>query len=72
MLSVANWEWFFGFVYQDRWLPRPSTFKVLSQPILSNALTVNQLKLASAEWNVPPIQHAFLPKDAAAILIFAN
>ncbi|KAL5808624.1 hypothetical protein ACOSQ3_029315 [Xanthoceras sorbifolium] len=46
-------------VCQDRWLPRPSTFKVLSRPVLGESLLVSQLKLASGEWNVPLIERYF-------------
>ncbi|KAK3229334.1 hypothetical protein Dsin_001215 [Dipteronia sinensis] len=31
-------------VYQDRWIPRPSTFQVISPPVLGEMITGSQLK----------------------------
>ncbi|KAL5790482.1 hypothetical protein ACOSQ2_005370 [Xanthoceras sorbifolium] len=51
----------------DRWLPRPSTFRVLSRPTLGRNLLVSQLKLESGKWNVPLIEQHFLPEDVTSI-----
>ncbi|KAH7557469.1 hypothetical protein JRO89_XS11G0160800 [Xanthoceras sorbifolium] len=55
-------------IYKDRWIPRPSTFLVLSPPMLHDCATVYQLKYLSGSWNVGLIRFSFMPMDAEAIL----
>ncbi|KAK2663928.1 hypothetical protein Ddye_002502 [Dipteronia dyeriana] len=55
-------------IYQDRWLPRPSTFKVLSASLLGRDSLVSSLKLVSGEWNAMMIHDLFRPEDAKLIL----
>ncbi|KAL5746291.1 hypothetical protein ACOSP7_027437 [Xanthoceras sorbifolium] len=56
------------FVYKDRWLPRPSTFKVLSPISLDPLLKVIALKTPSGGWNSNLVWSAFLPDDVSLIL----
>ncbi|KAH7571642.1 hypothetical protein JRO89_XS04G0110100 [Xanthoceras sorbifolium] len=48
-------------IYKDRWIPRPSTFRVLSPPVLDDCVTVHQLKHLSSSWNVKLIRSSFSP-----------
>ncbi|KAL5816006.1 hypothetical protein ACOSQ3_024384 [Xanthoceras sorbifolium] len=54
--------------YCHRWLPRPSTFKVISPSSLGMNLTVDQLKSGLGGWNIALLQQHFLPVDIEAIL----
>ncbi|KAK3195485.1 hypothetical protein Dsin_026795 [Dipteronia sinensis] len=56
------------YVYQDRWVPRPSTFKVISPPVFRELTTVNQLRSPTRGWNVELIRGNFLEEDAVVIL----
>ncbi|KAK3193688.1 hypothetical protein Dsin_024998 [Dipteronia sinensis] len=38
-------------IYGDQWIPRPISFKVLSQPVLGAFATVDRLEMANGEWN---------------------
>ncbi|KAL5799332.1 hypothetical protein ACOSQ3_032388 [Xanthoceras sorbifolium] len=47
ILKGSHWWISCGFsvsVYHDRWLPRPSTFKVISSPLLGTSCSVDRLK----------------------------
>ncbi|KAK0579421.1 hypothetical protein LWI29_026174 [Acer saccharum] len=55
-------------VYSDRWIPRPTTFKVISPMKLNERVTVDSLKLASGHWNVDLLKENFLPDDVDMIL----
>ncbi|KAK3231070.1 hypothetical protein Dsin_002951 [Dipteronia sinensis] len=55
-------------IYKDRWLPRPSTFKVYSPLILDLNAKVQELKRANGDWNVDLVREFFLPNDADLIL----
>ncbi|KAL5759905.1 hypothetical protein ACOSP7_018406 [Xanthoceras sorbifolium] len=55
-------------IYRDCWIPRPSTFRIISPPILSEFALVSRLKLPSRAWNKTLIRSVFLSMDADAIL----
>ncbi|KAL5813660.1 hypothetical protein ACOSQ4_024301 [Xanthoceras sorbifolium] len=55
-------------IYSGRWLPGPSSFRVLSRPMLGEAASVSVLKLPLGEWNVQLVSESFLPADQQAIL----
>ncbi|KAI9162186.1 hypothetical protein LWI28_024695 [Acer negundo] len=55
-------------IYKDKWIPRHSTFKIVSSPKLDTEATVDQLFTPSGEWNVNLIKVSFLPVEANAIL----
>ncbi|KAL5752846.1 hypothetical protein ACOSP7_023036 [Xanthoceras sorbifolium] len=59
-------------IYKDRWIPRPSTFSVISQPVVNDLVFVSQLKLASGAWNELLIRSVFLALDADAILSISS
>jgi hypothetical protein len=66
-LIAAGSRWRIGsgasvLIYQDRWIPRPSTFKVISPPLLGEAATVQMLKNPSGSWNSELIREFFLPE----------
>ncbi|XP_062005888.1 uncharacterized protein LOC133723072 [Rosa rugosa] len=52
----------------DRWLPTPSSFKVISSLPIPDAWTVEHLLTESGAWNVPLIQSLFLAHEAETIL----
>ncbi|KAK3195710.1 hypothetical protein Dsin_027020 [Dipteronia sinensis] len=54
--------------YHDLWLPRPSTFKVLSPPVLPLSTKVASLNSPSEGWNDSLVHDSFLPDDAVMIL----
>ncbi|KAL5835105.1 hypothetical protein ACOSQ3_014694 [Xanthoceras sorbifolium] len=56
------------FVYRDRWIPRASSFKLLSPVVLDHLLTVVGLKSPSGGWNSNLVWSSFLPDDATLIL----
>ena len=57
-------------VWTDRWLPRPSTFRVLTPPALLPANTMVDffIDLDSGDWNINLINQIFLPDNATYIL----
>ncbi|KAK2652828.1 hypothetical protein Ddye_012684 [Dipteronia dyeriana] len=55
-------------IYNDRWIPKPSLFKVFSQPKLDLEATVDQLIEPSGGWNVKLIRDNFHPDEANEIL----
>ncbi|KAL5767087.1 hypothetical protein ACOSQ2_013870 [Xanthoceras sorbifolium] len=56
------------FVYKDRWIPRPSSFKVVSPIVLDPLLRVANLKNPSGGWDSNLVWSSFLPDDAKMIL----
>ncbi|KAL5832238.1 hypothetical protein ACOSQ4_017592 [Xanthoceras sorbifolium] len=56
------------FVYKDRWLPRQSSFKVLSSVVLDPNIKVADLKSPSGGWDSNLVWSSFLPDDASLIL----
>jgi len=57
-------------VWTDRWLPRPSTFRVLTPPtlLLVNTTVDSLMDQESGEWNLNLINQVFFHKDATSIL----
>ncbi|KAK2634246.1 hypothetical protein Ddye_029038 [Dipteronia dyeriana] len=55
-------------IYEDRWVPRPSTFRIFSPPKFGVNTLVSALITDSGGWNVPLVRESFLPEDAEAIL----
>ncbi|KAK2655862.1 hypothetical protein Ddye_008914 [Dipteronia dyeriana] len=55
-------------VYMDRWIPRPSTYKVLSRISLEVNVTVDKLKLESNNWNLVLLKDNFIATDVDCIL----
>ncbi|KAL5805000.1 hypothetical protein ACOSQ3_031800 [Xanthoceras sorbifolium] len=55
-------------VYRDRWIPKPSTFRLTSCPNLHAEAMVRELISDSGSWNEQLIGNSFNADDAAAIL----
>ncbi|KAL5830504.1 hypothetical protein ACOSQ3_019972 [Xanthoceras sorbifolium] len=55
-------------VYHDRWISRPSTFKIISPPSLDFQVTVDLLKTSEGAWDVNLLREHFLQVDVDAIL----
>ncbi|KAK3211935.1 hypothetical protein Dsin_016641 [Dipteronia sinensis] len=75
-LLEAGTRWRIGssdsiLIYHDRWIPRPSTFKIISLPVLGNEALVRELKFPSGSWNESLIRESFLPDDSEhSLLLF--
>ncbi|KAK3224166.1 hypothetical protein Dsin_011191 [Dipteronia sinensis] len=54
-------------IYKDKWIPRQSTFKILSQPLLGSEATVEQILSPSGGWNDALIAQSFTKDDVEAI-----
>ncbi|XP_065620312.1 uncharacterized mitochondrial protein AtMg00310-like [Quercus suber] len=56
-------------VWWDKWIPRPSTYKVLmsERPNFENALVCELINRATSEWNMEKINSWFLPEDRETI-----
>ncbi|KAK3189087.1 hypothetical protein Dsin_028648 [Dipteronia sinensis] len=54
-------------VYKDKWIPKQSTFKILSHPSLNDAI-VDQLLTPSGNWNLQLIHEKFSSDDENKIL----
>ncbi|KAK1556507.1 hypothetical protein Q3G72_006154 [Acer saccharum] len=48
----------------DKWIPRPSTFRIVSPPMLGDMSLVSDLKLPSGRWNESLVRESFLAVDA--------
>ncbi|KAL5847619.1 hypothetical protein ACOSQ3_011143 [Xanthoceras sorbifolium] len=55
-------------VFQDKWIPPPSSFKILVPTSLPGSMKVAELCSVSGGWNSSFIRSHFSPLDAAAIL----
>ncbi|KAK3219971.1 hypothetical protein Dsin_013941 [Dipteronia sinensis] len=55
-------------IYKDRWIPKPSSFMVVSPASLDPNATVDTLKTQSGAWNERLIRDNFVLDDAKAIL----
>lgn len=57
-------------VWSDKWIPRPSTYKMvtLEIPNPNNALVCELINKANNEWDMDKLNHLFLPEDRDAIL----
>ncbi|KAL5757003.1 hypothetical protein ACOSQ2_021749 [Xanthoceras sorbifolium] len=67
-LSLAYREGSSILVYKDRWIPRPSTFKVVSPSLLREFIMVDHLKSETEGWNFSLLNQTFLPMDVDSIL----
>lgn len=58
------------YIWRDKWLPRPSTYRVISPPrILSESATVDQLiNSETMTWDKDLISRIFCPQDVEVIL----
>ncbi|KAK3225210.1 hypothetical protein Dsin_005072 [Dipteronia sinensis] len=54
-------------IYNDKWIPRPSTFRIISQPVLGRDATVDSLLTLTGGWNIHRIKHNFVKDNADAI-----
>ena len=68
--SLAGWRWESIAIWTDRWLPWPSTFRVLTPPTSHSANTKvsTLINPDSGDWNVHMINQLFLPTDVTSIL----
>lgn len=55
-------------VFKDKWIPNPSTFKVISPQLMSGNTTVSQLMYPSGGWDLNVINQNFCKDDRTAIL----
>lgn len=55
-------------IYNDKWILRPSTFKILSIPKLSSDAKVNCLISSSGAWNVDVLRQNFDRNEVEDIL----
>ena len=55
-------------IYKDRWIPRLSTFKIMTFSILGDKAPVSVLKLRDGSWNVDVVKGSFSREEANAIL----
>lgn len=55
-------------IYASRWIPRPSTFKILSQPTLPEEATVSDLINEEHKWDENMIKQHFMLEDSERIL----
>ncbi|KAK2664395.1 hypothetical protein Ddye_002969 [Dipteronia dyeriana] len=55
-------------IYDDKWIPRQSTFKILSPPKLGSDARVSELVSSSGGWNTQLIKQNFCKQDVDAIL----
>ncbi|KAK3218543.1 hypothetical protein Dsin_012513 [Dipteronia sinensis] len=56
------------YVYKDKWIPRPYTFKVLSPPVLGTEAKVEKLITPYGNWNAQLIKQHLCDEDVEAIL----
>ncbi|KAK3205547.1 hypothetical protein Dsin_019593 [Dipteronia sinensis] len=55
-------------IYDDRWFPRPVTFKVISPCVQNNIYLVRHLRTVSGGWNNQLVPQLFFKEDAEMIL----
>ncbi|KAK3198418.1 hypothetical protein Dsin_021833 [Dipteronia sinensis] len=55
-------------IYSDRWILRPTEFRILSPPALDMNATVDKLFSPTGGWNIELIYNNFLSDDAKSIL----
>ena len=56
-------------LWRDKWVPRPSTYKVLTPEQTSkDAMVCELINRASNEWDIDILSQWFLPEDRDAIL----
>lgn len=55
-------------IYNSNWIPRPSTFKIISAPTQPLDATVSMLINGEHKWDEPLIRQHFIPEDADYIL----
>ncbi|KAK3212813.1 hypothetical protein Dsin_017519 [Dipteronia sinensis] len=55
-------------IFEDRWIPRPVTFKVFTPKVENGIWLVSHLRTETGVWNTPLIQEIFLEDNARSIL----
>ncbi|KAK2654195.1 hypothetical protein Ddye_014051 [Dipteronia dyeriana] len=55
-------------IYEDKWLPRPVSFKVISPRVCDDLVRVNQLKTVSSCWDVALVKEIFIEENSNLIL----
>ncbi|KAK3188279.1 hypothetical protein Dsin_027840 [Dipteronia sinensis] len=55
-------------IFEDKWLPRPVTFKVITPKVENGIWLVRHLRTTSGAWTVSLIKNMFVEVDANAIL----
>lgn len=57
-------------IWKDRWLPNPSSFKVVSQrpPHADSELVASLIDMDRRGWDVPKVRNTFMTQEAQAIL----
>ena len=55
-------------VFKDRWIPRPSSFKVVTLDSGSSLMVAYLIDKPNYAWNVDILDRSFLPFDKEAIL----
>lgn len=55
-------------VHNERWIPRPTTFKLLSTPTLDNDATVSNLIHRDNRWTTELVKQYFMEGDTDLIL----
>lgn len=64
--KIGNWE--NVQIYGSRWISRPSTFKILSQPTLPEEATVSVMINEEQKWDENMIKQHFIPEDSERII----
>ncbi|KAL5853031.1 hypothetical protein ACOSQ3_008149 [Xanthoceras sorbifolium] len=54
--------------YEDKWIPRPTNFKIIAPPLSFDFPIVSLLKSDSGGWDSIAMRAAFAPIDTEAIL----
>ncbi|KAK2661119.1 hypothetical protein Ddye_007652 [Dipteronia dyeriana] len=58
--------------YRDRWIPRLSTFKVFSPPVLGELTIVDMLHSINEKWNDNMVRQNFFKEDAESVEFLKN
>ncbi|KAK3229670.1 hypothetical protein Dsin_001551 [Dipteronia sinensis] len=55
-------------IYEDRWIPRPMAFSIISPPVLDRNAKVDTLMTPSGVWDVDLLRQNFCKEDSDDIL----
>ncbi|KAK2661430.1 hypothetical protein Ddye_000004 [Dipteronia dyeriana] len=55
-------------IFDDKWIPRPVSFKVISPKVRGDIVPMSQLRGLSGSWNTPLIREILLEDDVREIL----